>query len=1142
MALEPTQIEDSMGVTGSVDEAVRAADRAFNVGDIDGAERLYLHAREEALAGGDSATAAEIDNDRAAIRLLQDNYPGFDQLRQSADFAKRGSLSARSAALSTQEPSGNLLINGGFEEGLVPPWGGGRWERPEGNTKFGIWWNSGGARAYMKVDRDVRHSGKRSLRITNFSKVASGVFTTTAQRINGVRPSTVYCVSMFIKAQDLSPGAVTFAIDAGWNIRLPAVPPGTYDWLPYSADINIGHNAYIDFRIIHGDTGTVWLDDIHIEQLAPGAGNPLQADDPLQEVGALFDQGEYADALEMAEKLERQRPELHVWAHQFGVKVKAALGRFDQAFDDIAWLEQQNEIPVSADFDIGEFYETIGQHELAIKHYRRFAEAMQPRPGSQGDQGRYALVNERLARVHLMKAREAREAKAEENYKPALDEAERFLKEAQRTFDRIGNQYGEVMALRTLAKIALLKGEAETARPLVARALDEVAALEDPKLQSDLLLVRAEADIATDRLAEASEAIEKALETKQRIQDLLGLALAHDLRARLAEKRGQREAALEAYNAATDMIEKEYQTLGPLPAESRLRFLDLFRHVYAGYLARASEAIRHEPVRSAVLKEKSFEKAQWASLTTTTAALTQMTARFAVRNDKLAGTLRKLQDLDRRLQANEQRPIGVQSQRLVEREELRALRAEKAELKACVDNEFPAYAELISGKPCSISDVQGILEPNEALISFTFADNEAYLFVVRKGLAEFFALPVQRDEVAKMVGVLRDPLDPKGDALLRPFDVVKAHGLYWKLLGPADKLICDAAHLIVVPDGPLQSLPPSVLVTETPKGSIASASYSEIAWLVRRQAVSVMPAVSALVSLRRFAATPREESKCAPFVGFGNPDFGGGKTASVQAQAAIRLVSRFRGAGANIDGLRQLDPLPETAKELLAVAKILGAPDTNVYLGADATVSKVKSLDLSRTKVVSFATHGLTAGGPLKLGEPALAFTPPKEATQDDDGLLRASEVAQLKLDNADFVVLSACNTAASDGTMGAEMLSGLAKAFFYAGARSLLVSHWPVETAAAEKLTTGVFEALKSDPTIGRAQALCLSMRKMIDPFNTSARSKVETKAASTGATAKKAEDGPNASAPRASIPAPDAHPFYWAPFVLVGEGGGRT
>jgi CHAT domain-containing protein len=148
---------------------------------------------------------------------------------------------------------------------------------------------------------------------------------------------------------------------------------------------------------------------------------------------------------------------------------------------------------------------------------------------------------------------------------------------------------------------------------------------------------------------------------------------------------------------------------------------------------------------------------------------------------------------------------------------------------------------------------------------------------------------------------------------------------------------------------------------------------------------------------------------------------------------------------------------------LQAEAQALGAPPSSVYLRKDATVTKVKSLDLSDVRVVAFATHGLVAGDLPALAEPAVALTPPAEPTKEDDGLLRASDVPQLKL-NADWVVLSACNTAAADGTPGAEGLSGLAKAFFHAGARSLLVSHWPVDSVATVKLTTSAFRALEND------------------------------------------------------------------------------
>ena len=130
-------------------------------------------------------------------------------------------------------------------------------------------------------------------------------------------------------------------------------------------------------------------------------------------------------------------------------------------------------------------------------------------------------------------------------------------------------------------------------------------------------------------------------------------------------------------------------------------------------------------------------------------------------------------------------------------------------------------------------------------------------------------------------------------------------------------------------------------------------------------------------------------------------------------------------------------------------------------------------------------------------------LTPPGEATVEDDGLLTASEIAQLKLD-ADLVILSACNTA-SGGKPGAEALSGLAKAFFYAGSRALLVSHWSVASDATIALTTKMFEELKTDPIIGRSEALRRSMMAMAT----------------------------NDNHPHF------AHPAFWAPFVVVGEGG---
>jgi CHAT domain-containing protein len=213
------------------------------------------------------------------------------------------------------------------------------------------------------------------------------------------------------------------------------------------------------------------------------------------------------------------------------------------------------------------------------------------------------------------------------------------------------------------------------------------------------------------------------------------------------------------------------------------------------------------------------------------------------------------------------------------------------------------------------------------------------------------------------------------------------------------------------------------------------------------------------------------------------------------------------------------EPLPDTADELCAVAKALGAvghhESDTVWLGERATERNVKRLSregkLAHYRIVHFATHGLMSGESEAIlktkAEPGLILTPPKDGAtpaelEEDDGLLTASEVAQLTLD-ADWVVLSACNTAAGE-TGDAEALSGLARAFFYAKARALLVSHWYVNSDAAVKLTTRTFAELQAAPKIGRAEALRRAMAELIT------------------------KEEPEY-----------AHPAMWAPFVLVGEGG---
>jgi CHAT domain-containing protein len=306
-------------------------------------------------------------------------------------------------------------------------------------------------------------------------------------------------------------------------------------------------------------------------------------------------------------------------------------------------------------------------------------------------------------------------------------------------------------------------------------------------------------------------------------------------------------------------------------------------------------------------------------------------------------------------------------------------------------------------------------------------------------------------------------------------------------------------RLSIVTNGALTSLPPQLLVTKDPTGK----KLKELDWLIRSHAVTVLPSVASLKVLRGGSQT---SSARKPMVAFADPVFSRAARAEAQQVSMRSITTFYRGTQVDIASIGEYLPqLPGTRREVQQVAAELKADPVDIRLGLAATETAVKQAKLDQYRIVYFATHGLVAGD-LELfakdkAEPALALSIPEKPNDVDDGLLTASEIAQLKLD-ADWVVLSACNTAAEDKP-GAEALSGLARAFFYAGARSLIVSHWSVSDEATARLMIGTFRASARDSKLSHAEALRQSILAMID----GAKSDVE------------------------------ADPRLWAPFVVVGE-----
>ena len=398
------------------------------------------------------------------------------------------------------------------------------------------------------------------------------------------------------------------------------------------------------------------------------------------------------------------------------------------------------------------------------------------------------------------------------------------------------------------------------------------------------------------------------------------------------------------------------------------------------------------------------------------------------------------------------------------------------------------------------------------------------------------------DALSQKVGDLRKALEPDVARVeeIPAFDVGLAYQLYASLLAPVEGSWKGAKSLIVATNGALGELPLGLLPTAAVKleptpGQPLFAEYRSVPWLARNYAVTVVPSASALVTLR---ALPPGAAQRDKLIGFGDPYFSPEEAAEADAELAAPPVQVAEASASDADGanvtrgaplkrraapktegvdaaqLGMLPRLPDTREELTSMARALSVdPKTALFLGRAANEQNVEDQDLSRYRIVAFATHGLVPGDLDGLTQPALALSAPEVADVKGDGLLTVEKILALKLD-ADWVVLSACNTGAAEGE-GAEAASGLGSAFFYAGTRALLVTNWSVHSASARQLTTDLFARQGADPGLSRGEALRQSMMALLD--------------------------GPGAVDAQGRTIYTYAHPLFWAPFTLIGDGGGN-
>jgi CHAT domain-containing protein/Tfp pilus assembly protein PilF len=739
--------------------------------------------------------------------------------------------------------------------------------------------------------------------------------------------------------------------------------------------------------------------------------------------------------------------------------------------------------------------------------------------------------------------RQERYADAEPLFKRALAIRERSLP----------SDHPDVgQSLNNLATLYEKQDRHADSEPLFRRALaiyEKAAGPEHPAVAT-LLNNLGQVAKVQGRYTEAEPLIKRSLSIREKVlgRDHPDVARSLNNLADLYEREGRYADAGPLYQRALAIRE---QALGPehpdawtslnnlaflYQVESRtIDALPLVERAIASGRAQPRVAL---PVLFAAQRQQSLpaEKAlddalnavQRGAQSSAASAVNKLAVRLAAGSDRLAELVRRDQDLAAEAEALDKTILAAVSKdpskrdaaaEQRSRQRLAVIFAERAALQKTFAVEFPDYAALSNPLPIKVAEIQALLSGDEALVLFSVADKESYVFALTRESFDWKPLPLGAEALSREVAAFRHGLDvgrasdASGKAGL--FDLARAFELYATLLGPVESLVKDKRSLLVVPSGALTALPFHLLVTEKPAAAIPEKidGYRDAAWLLKRQAVSVLPSVASLKALRSFV---RRDQSIKPMTGFGDPLFNPAQQGSADKRAATKSASRgvvtaaytdfWQGAGVDRTKLAQaLPPLPDTADELNAVARDLGVAASDIHLGLDASETTVKRAPLADYGIVYFATHGLVAGDVKGLAESSLALSMPEQPTELDDGLLTSSEVAQLKL-NADWVVLSACNTIAGDKP-GAEALSGLARSFFYAGARALLVSHWAVDSEAATRLTTLTFDRLKSDPKIGRAEAL---RRAMLFYLN-------------------------DTSKPQ------NAYPAIWGPFALIGEGGAR-
>jgi CHAT domain-containing protein len=470
-----------------------------------------------------------------------------------------------------------------------------------------------------------------------------------------------------------------------------------------------------------------------------------------------------------------------------------------------------------------------------------------------------------------------------------------------------------------------------------------------------------------------------------------------------------------------------------------------------------------------------FHALQLANLTDIVVVNSAVAARAAAENSQTTALVRTLQDkiLNRRA-LERARSAAVAANAFADLARIdSAIKTNDLEIMrddAQVDRLFPAYHQLGRPIPVALGTFQAGLHPGQVLLAPLLLDSGTFALAITHDRVVWQKTEATRADVLKLITRIRRAITDTQQASVSAarFDTAAAKMLYGAIVpAKVGGLLRHHPDLLYYTSGPLAAVPPALLIAAPVGDHTRSQAAMSPAWLIKTHAITIETSLG----MHRPAAVA--DVRAARFLGIG----------AAQAVAAVQAVGaesdaavtdrQFRHDGINFAAMRALPALDHAAAELRLLEQSIGGANNQLLLGSDANEAALRAAPLDQFTIIAFATHGLVGGDLYGLTEPALVLSRNPAAGGDDNGLLTASKIADLRL-NADWVILSACNSASGSGE-GAPAYGGLASAFIQAGARALLVSQWAVRDDAAQRLTVATLRGVKAG--LPRAIALQRAM-----------------------------------------------------------------